>query len=118
MTTSADGLSLEIDQEAEAAYLRFSRHKVARTEEVTDSIAVDLDEHGMAVGIEILDLNESVNLDELAPKYHIRSETLVTLVFALRSSMTSASASTAGSASAQRAIGPGAAISSSSTVAC
>ncbi|WP_018686357.1 DUF2283 domain-containing protein [Actinokineospora enzanensis] len=85
MTTS-HGISLEIDQEAGAAYLQFSAAAVARSVEFNDSIVVDLDEHGVTVGIEILDLDASVPLDELVVKYHIRSESLAVLLQAMRSS--------------------------------
>ncbi|GLZ41219.1 DUF2283 domain-containing protein [Actinokineospora sp. NBRC 105648] len=85
MTTS-QRISLEIDQEAGAAYLQFLDSAVTRSVEFSDSIVVDLDEHDVAVGIEVLDLNISVPLDELAAKHHIRTESLAVLVQALRSS--------------------------------
>jgi hypothetical protein len=44
--------------------------------------------HGVAVGIEILDLTTSVPLDRLVEKFHIRTEALAVLMQALRSSTT------------------------------
>ena len=82
-------MSLEIDQEAGAAYLQFSDDFVHRTVDFNDSIAVDLDEHDVVIGVEIIDLTRSVPLDELAERFHIHTEDLATLLQALRSSTTS-----------------------------
>jgi len=81
--------SLEIDHEAGAAYLQFSDSMVTRSVEFIDDVIVDLDEHGVVIGIEILDLTKSVPLDRLAEEFHIRTEALATLLQALRSSTTS-----------------------------
>lgn len=66
MMTTSHGISLEIDQEAGAAYLQFSEAAVARSVEFHGAIIVDLDEHGVIVGIEVLDMDVSVPLDERA----------------------------------------------------
>jgi len=101
-------LSLEIDQEAGAAYLQFSDELVDRSVEFSEDLTVDLDKLGVVVGIEILDLTVSVPLDTLAERFHIRTETLATLLQSLRSSTTSrhvgarAPAVSAGSLTPQR----------------
>ena len=97
MTTS-HGLSLEIDQEAGAAYLQFSEEPVVRSVEFNDCIVVDLDAHDVVVGVEILDLTQSVPLDALTDRFHIRTESLAVLMQALRSSTTSRRVGTAASA--------------------
>lgn len=54
---------IEVDQAAGAAYVRFSRNPVASTVEHGDAIAIDLDEFGMVVGIEILELDAELITD-------------------------------------------------------
>lgn len=87
--TGSHRLALDIDQEAGAAYLQFSGDDVAKSVEFDDYIVVDLDAHGVVVGIEILDLKKSVPLDELTDQYHIRTEALAILMQSLRSTTTS-----------------------------
>lgn len=82
-------LSLDIDQEAGAAYLRFSDEPVARTVEFSDVIVVDLDQHNVVVGVELLDLSESVPLDSLVEKFHVHTESFAVLMQSLRYSTTS-----------------------------
>ncbi|GGU29020.1 DUF2283 domain-containing protein [Lentzea flava] len=84
--TASPELSLEIDQQAGAAYLQFSSEQVARSVEFSDVIIVDLDEHNVVVGIELLDLAQSVPLDSLVERFHIRTEALALLMQSLRSS--------------------------------
>lgn len=52
---------VELDSEAHAAYIRFSNHKIARTQPVhTDGcvITIDFDEKGEVIGIELVGVNE------------------------------------------------------------
>ena len=51
---------LEVDQLAEAAYVRFSDADVARTVAFNDEINIDLDEFGVVVGIEVLTLGAEI----------------------------------------------------------
>lgn len=44
-------LTVEVDEAADVAYLRFGDRPVARTDEFTEAIQVDLDEYDVAVGI-------------------------------------------------------------------
>ncbi|WP_051174187.1 DUF2283 domain-containing protein [Amycolatopsis orientalis] len=94
MTTTEPSLSLEIDQDAGAAYLQFSDSDVARSVEFSDHIIVDLDVHNMVIGIEILDLAKSVPLDDLTERFHVRAESFALLMQALRSSSRASSAAT------------------------
>jgi uncharacterized protein YuzE len=67
---------VEIDQLAEAAYVRFSNNRVVRTEELDDATNIDLDEHGMVVGVELLDLSATIPFDLLADRAHIDSRSI------------------------------------------
>lgn len=78
------GVSVQIDAEAEAAYLRLGRGQVARTVEFADDIFVDLDEFNVVLGIELLDLETSLPLDDLAEQFHIKTATLALLVRAIQ----------------------------------
>lgn len=78
------GVSVQIDAEAEAAYLRLGRGQVARTVEFAEDIFVDLDEFGVALGIELLDLETPLPLDDLAEQFHIKTATLALLVRAIQ----------------------------------
>ncbi|MGH3540892.1 MAG: DUF2283 domain-containing protein [Pseudonocardiaceae bacterium] len=97
MTTAEPVVSVEIDQEADAAYVQLSTGQVARTVGFNDDVNIDLDEHGVVVGIELLDLGSSVPLDDIARHYHIRTEALRVLLESLvrgRPSQTTVAGST------------------------
>ncbi len=47
-------LKLEYDPEANAAYIRFSSEPILESEEVSDGIVLDYDDHGHIVGMEVL----------------------------------------------------------------
>lgn len=70
---------LEVDRGAGAAYLSLSDNEVDRTVEVVPEVQVDLDKFGVAVGVEILDLNMVVPIGKISSKCHIRSEKLAAL---------------------------------------
>lgn len=67
-------ISVSIDHIAGTGYLRFSGAQVVRTDEFDDATLVDLDEYGMVIGIEILDLGAQVPLDALLERYHITTQ--------------------------------------------
>ena len=48
---------IEIDEEADAAYVRVSAAPIARTEEIADGIVVDFDAENEMVGFEVLNLS-------------------------------------------------------------
>ncbi|MGI9002157.1 MAG: DUF2283 domain-containing protein [Pseudonocardia sp.] len=77
------GVSVRIDAEADAAYLRLGHGRVARTVEFAEDIFVDLDEFGVVVGIELLDLETTLPLDGLAERFRVQAATLALLVRAI-----------------------------------
>jgi uncharacterized protein YuzE len=85
MTMTAETVvSVKIDTEVGAAYLRLGRSQVARTVEFDEDIYVDLDQFGVVVGIELLDLDTSQPLDELGTRFHINASALDVLVRAIQ----------------------------------
>lgn len=50
-------MKLKIDREADALYLTLADGVVAETEEVAPGVIIDFDEHGDALGIEVLSLS-------------------------------------------------------------
>jgi uncharacterized protein YuzE len=76
-------VSVEIDQDADAAYVQLFAGQVARTVAFSDDVNIDLDEHGVVVGIELLDLGSTIPLDDIAARYHIRTQALRTLLESL-----------------------------------
>ncbi|WP_082933178.1 DUF2283 domain-containing protein [Mycolicibacterium elephantis] len=68
---------IEVDHSARAAYIDLGTESrgVASTVEVSPTINVDLDEFGMAVGVELLSLSlRSLPLADLWAKCHFRDE--------------------------------------------
>ncbi|MGH3770004.1 MAG: DUF2283 domain-containing protein [Pseudonocardiaceae bacterium] len=82
--TAETAVSVKIDTEAGAAYLRLGRGQVARTVEFTEDVYVDLDQFGVVVGIELLDLDTPLPLDELAARFHINASALDVLMKAIQ----------------------------------
>lgn len=82
------GIRIEVDLEVDAAYIGLSDAAVARTVELSDQVLVDLDEFGVAVGIEVLDRSVPLPLSELVERYHVRSE-VVDLLGLLRPGVSS-----------------------------
>lgn len=70
---------LEIDLDAEAAYLRLADSAITSTKNVTEAVLVDLDELNMVVGIEVLDLDTAIPFSVLTDKFHVHSEQMVAL---------------------------------------
>ncbi len=55
---------IEIDEQADAAYVRVAATSVDRTEEIADGILVDFDANGELIGVEVLDLQRRVGGDD------------------------------------------------------
>ncbi len=51
---------IEIDEEADSAYVRVASASIARTREVADGILVDFDAHDEMVGVEVLGVHNRV----------------------------------------------------------
>lgn len=56
-TSAASNPTVEVDHDAEAAYIALSAAPVARTVEVSPEVLVDLDQAGAVVGVELLTLD-------------------------------------------------------------
>ncbi len=57
---------IEIDEEADAAYVRVTDAPIARTDELADGIIVDFDANDEMVGIEVLGLGHRVGTGDKA----------------------------------------------------
>ncbi len=77
-------IKVEVDTEIGAAYVQLSTKPVAHTVEYSQGINVDLDEHGMVVGVELLDLSVPIPLDDLVRRYHIKTDTLSRLLASIK----------------------------------
>jgi uncharacterized protein YuzE len=62
--------AIEIDDEADAAYVRVSAAPVAHTEEVGEGIMVDLDVNNDLAAVEVLGLREKVGTDDRTSYLH------------------------------------------------
>ncbi len=58
-------MKIEYDPEANALYITLREGRVHHTEEVTESLSVDIDAEGRPLGIEILDARELVGVESL-----------------------------------------------------
>lgn len=93
--------SITVDPAVGACYISLSDRPVASTEEFSEEILVDLDEYGVAVGIEVLDLNAKFPLTNLCRSLHIHrddepflAKLLPNLQYSLRFSLSSSPDST------------------------
>lgn len=66
-------LSIQVDQIADVAYVRFSNDQVRSTIAHDDSINIDLNEYRMVVGIEVLTLDAPLPFGDLVSRYHVDS---------------------------------------------
>lgn len=69
-------LVLEVDADSNVAYIQLTNSAVARTVEVSESVLIDLDEFGVAVGIEVLSLAAEIPFTDLKTTYHVHSEVI------------------------------------------
>lgn len=67
---------LQIDPELRVAYIKLQQAPVKSTVELTEDVLVDLDDYGMVVGIEVLDLNTEIPMRRLAEELHIHSDVI------------------------------------------
>lgn len=73
-TMSSPTVVVEVDQLAEAAYVRFNDAEVTRTVAFSDEINIDLDQFGVVVGIEVLTLGAEIPFSALVTDYHVESK--------------------------------------------
>jgi uncharacterized protein YuzE len=73
---TSTGIELRVDQTSDAAYIVLSDKTVARTKTLTDAVQVDLDEFGVAVGIEVLTLDAEIPFSRLVADFHVPSNAI------------------------------------------
>ena len=66
--------TITVDPAVGTCHISLSDRPVASTEEFSDNILVDLDEFGVAVGIEVLDLGVELPLTDLRRQLHIHED--------------------------------------------
>ena len=59
-------MDIAYDQKADAMYIRLSAGEVAETKQLSEDVAVDLDQDGRLLGIEILGVSEKMTPDAIA----------------------------------------------------
>lgn len=62
---------IEYDTENKVLYLRIREGKVARTKEYRAEVFVDLDKNGHLLGIELLNLEDSKYIPQIAREYSL-----------------------------------------------
>ncbi|MDP9904547.1 DUF2283 domain-containing protein [Arthrobacter bambusae] len=67
-------IRVEVDHNADAAYIALVDSPVAETVEIAEHVLVDLDEYRVVVGIEVLKLTARIPFDDLNRTFHVRSE--------------------------------------------
>jgi len=67
-------VTLQFDPLAESAYMEITDSPVAQTVQVSDAVNVDLDEFGVVVGVEVLELSAPLP-DKLLKIYHFPGTT-------------------------------------------
>lgn len=72
-------ISLEVDLQANAAYIELSSEPVVRTDQVNDEVLVDIDANDMVVGIETLRVDAAIPFAELEARFHVRSDVIAGL---------------------------------------
>ncbi|MGH3889727.1 MAG: DUF2283 domain-containing protein [Pseudonocardiaceae bacterium] len=89
-------VSVKLDRDAGAAYLRLSTNSIARTVEFSEDINVDLDAMGVVVGVELHDLNIPIPMDALASQHHVHSDSIRILTAAIEGQAAAGTASSEG----------------------
>jgi uncharacterized protein YuzE len=74
-------LQLKVDFDADAAYIRLSHERVARTRRFdgSESVLVKLDAEGRPIGIEVIGLHTELPLDRLAQAFNFSESLMVAL---------------------------------------
>ena len=62
---------LTYDEQADAVYVQFRRSAVARTEELSDSVAVDYDRDCHPLGVEFLNVSAGIDLDQVPSRAQV-----------------------------------------------
>lgn len=67
-------ISIDVDHSVDAAYITLGERAVARTVQYDELVMIDLDEYGVAVGIEVLAQSAPLPFTDLLEKYHVHSD--------------------------------------------
>jgi len=81
--TSNSPVRIELDYDANAAYIALSDNDVERTVQLTSEVLVDLDVTHVVVGIEVLSLVAEIPFDRLVHECHVHSD-VIELIKAIR----------------------------------
>jgi len=79
-------IRVEIDSDADAAYIQLSAEPIVETREITDEVLVDLDRLGMVVGVEVLALDAEIPFTDLVSRFHVHAR-VVELLRTIRPSV-------------------------------
>ncbi|MGP5209077.1 DUF2283 domain-containing protein [Corynebacterium casei] len=74
---------MSLDFSANAAYVQLTDHEVEETKIVDESLFVDLDDQGAAIGVEVLGLKDAYSLKHLLSDAHLTASHLETVAQAL-----------------------------------
>jgi uncharacterized protein YuzE len=72
-------ISVEVDLQANAAYVLLTDQPVVKTVELNDEVIVDLDSNDMVVGIETLRIDAPIPFKDLATRFHVHSDVIALL---------------------------------------
>ena len=72
-------ITITHDGAVDASYVRLSPNAVTETIEFSDDIFVDLDEHGVVVGVEVLSSDAPLPFDRLEKECHVHSSAIALL---------------------------------------
>ncbi len=63
-------MKVNYDELADALYIRLTDHSVLRSQKINEHVALDLDEQGQVIGIEILSVRQSGIDPEMVKEVH------------------------------------------------
>lgn len=72
-------ISIKIDVQADAAYIKLLDAQVHSTVSLTDDVNIDLDAHGRVIGLEVLTLEADIPFTDLIENYHVTSDVIESL---------------------------------------
>ncbi len=69
-------ITIEVDTVLHAAYIQLSEAEIVGTVDFSEEIQIDLDRHGVAVGIEVLNERAPLPFTELTERFHVHSDVI------------------------------------------
>lgn len=69
-------MRIKVDSTANAAYIKLSDAPIVRTVEFNEEILVDVDQYGVAVGVEVLDEGAALPFAALCDDFHVHSDVI------------------------------------------